>query len=91
MQIMEHVKCYPIPGVCRGEMRRDLRLMNISRASLFPSLEIFAQSLHSDNLICRAAKVVDVVQSLKYALIEEDPDETFKRHGRLELGTESDL
>ena len=41
----EHVKCYQLSGVARGEILRDLRLMNISRASLYPGLDGFAQSL----------------------------------------------
>jgi hypothetical protein len=68
-QIGEHVRCYPIPGTCRGELLHDLRLMNITRASLFPGLDGFAQSL-------------------KYALIEEDQEEKYKRHRRNELGLE---
>ena len=43
--IGEHVKCYQISGDKRGEVLRDLRLMNISRASLYPGLDGFAQSL----------------------------------------------
>ena len=65
-QIEEFVKCYSIEGGCRGEILRDLRLMNITRASLFPGLDGFAQSL-------------------KYALIEEEPEETYKRQRRKEL------
>lgn len=43
--LSEHVKCYQISGEKRGEVLRDLRLMNISRASLYPGLDGFAQSL----------------------------------------------
>ena len=43
--IRDYVKCYPIDGGCRGEILQDLRLMNITRASLFPGLDGFAQSL----------------------------------------------
>lgn len=43
--IREHVKCYQIEGARRGEVLRDLRLMNINRASLYPGLDGFAQSL----------------------------------------------
>nr|WP_291984536.1 FRG domain-containing protein [Luteitalea sp.] len=43
--IGQHVKCYQIDGSTRGEVLRDLRLMNISRASLYPGLDGFAQSL----------------------------------------------
>jgi FRG domain len=43
--LREHVKCYQIPADRRGEVLRDLRLMNITRASLFPGLDGFAQSL----------------------------------------------
>jgi hypothetical protein len=43
--LREHVKCYQIPASQKAEILRDLRLMNISRASLFPGLDGFAQSL----------------------------------------------
>lgn len=68
-QIEDFVRCYQIEGKCRGEILRDLRLMNITRASLFPGLDGFAQSL-------------------KYALIEEEPEEAYKRHRRKELDLE---
>jgi hypothetical protein len=43
--LAEHVKCYQINCASRGEVLRYLRLMNITRASLFPGLDGFAQSL----------------------------------------------
>lgn len=39
------VRCYMLPARWRGEMLADLRLMNITRATLFPGLDGFAQSL----------------------------------------------
>jgi hypothetical protein len=42
------VKCFRIPGSQRAAILADLRLMNISRASLFPGLDGFAQSLKYD-------------------------------------------
>ncbi len=43
--LKEHVRCYAVPAAWRGEILHDLLLMNISRATLFPGLEGFAQSL----------------------------------------------
>lgn len=45
VDIDDHVRCYSVRSENRGEMLRDLRLMNITRASLYPGLDGFAQSL----------------------------------------------
>lgn len=63
------MKCYQIEGRCRGEILRDLRLMNITRASLFSGLDGFAQSL-------------------KYALIEEEPEQAYERRRRKDFNLE---
>jgi hypothetical protein len=68
-QIEEFVKCYQIEGGWRGEILRDLRLMNITRASLLPGLDGFAQSL-------------------KYALIEEEPEQAYERRRRKDFNLE---
>jgi hypothetical protein len=44
-ELRAHVKRYNIPAIQKGEILNDLRLMNVSRASLFPGLDGFAQSL----------------------------------------------
>jgi FRG domain-containing protein len=41
----ERVQCYVISGRQRQEILTDLRMMNITRASLFPGLDGYAQSL----------------------------------------------
>lgn len=43
--LAEAVCCYVLPGHWRDRALDELRLMNISRASLFPGLDGFAQSL----------------------------------------------
>ena len=43
--VADVVKTFEIPGAWRGEVLQDLRLMNITRATLFPGLDGFAQSL----------------------------------------------
>lgn len=59
--VHEAVRRYEIPAAWRGEMLRDLRLMNISRASLFPGFDGFAQSLKyelvNEDLMSRARRV----------------------------------
>lgn len=70
-QLLDHVVCYAIEGKCRGEILRDLRLMNITRASLFPGLDGFARSL-------------------KYALIEESPEERYMRQAKASLRLQGD-
>lgn len=45
-ELAEHVQCYLMPSEWRGEVIEDLRKMNITRASLFPGLDGFSQSLN---------------------------------------------
>jgi hypothetical protein len=44
----QNVRCFELPYSWRAEVLTDLRKMNITRASLFPGLDGFAQSLRYD-------------------------------------------
>ena len=43
--LTDGVMKFVIPEAWRGEILQDLRLMNITRATLYPGLDGFAQSL----------------------------------------------
>lgn len=48
VELGEDVAFFDVPATWRSEIMRDLKLMNITRASLFPGLDGFAQSLRHE-------------------------------------------
>ena len=63
-ELRTNVKRYALPASSRAEVLADLRLMNITRATLFPGLDGFAQSLRYE-LIKEDAKARELRLALR--------------------------